>query len=331
MVTTLAIVLAFWVRRRSTINSRESILDPSQERIVILGASTTDGIGAAIASRCLDRGAHRIMLVARRKQSLYEVKAALVAAQTTQSGRKRAEQIELVVANCSRNDDILHLEAAITHDFGGVDTLYIVFGAICTQPMLAIAGLDPLIGATSPQVSAQSLLEVRKAVQQSSDANLLGTALVLTALVPRLQTNSKSPYVAIINSVAGLIAAPTRALYCATKSAQMMLVLGMALECEAQAKVEGYSNVRFVVISPAAVQTSFNKRLSLGSDMGSKSARYPVGKALTSEQVAIATVQSVADNKTGIIPLPHTYFYIWLLAPFLPGMLSRGAHKFYDY
>ena len=94
--------------------ARTAILPPPDEHIVILGASSVDGIGAAIARRCLARGSYRIMLVARRSEALHQVKRALIEEQTTRSARMRAEEIVLFVADCTDEVDVARLERGIS-------------------------------------------------------------------------------------------------------------------------------------------------------------------------------------------------------------------------
>lgn len=92
---------------------RSEIIPPAQERVVILGASSLDGIGAAIARQCVARGCSSILLVARRDDALKAVKEAIVTEQTTSSARACAEAIELCVADCSNVDDVFRLQARI--------------------------------------------------------------------------------------------------------------------------------------------------------------------------------------------------------------------------
>jgi len=92
---------------------RSNALPPSQERVVILGASTLDGIGAAIARQCVARGCSNILLVARREEALNLVKNTIVAEQTMPAARACAEAIELCVADCSNVSDVYRLQTRI--------------------------------------------------------------------------------------------------------------------------------------------------------------------------------------------------------------------------
>ena len=71
LATACAVAAVHGVAERlRRIYERKSILPSSEERIVILGASSVNGIGAAIAQQCLERGAYNIMLVGRRSDAL---------------------------------------------------------------------------------------------------------------------------------------------------------------------------------------------------------------------------------------------------------------------
>ncbi|KAI3627878.1 hypothetical protein CBS14141_001879 [Malassezia furfur] len=323
-----ALGAAHYLFRRVWKGDRTKVLPPPQERIVILGASSVNGIGAAIAQRCLDRGSYNNMLVGRRSDALREVKMALIAAQETEEGKARAEQLELFVADCSDYEDVLRLSLAITRDFGGLDTLYVVFGAISTQSLLGVAGMDPAAGSQQTEPTLENLRDVSDTAGKLCAANVTGTALVFTALIPHLQTNSKSPYVVVIGSLGSLVWAPTRSLYCGTKSAQQMLTLSVAAECTTQARVEGRKLVRFAILAPSTVATSFTTRLAVGAK-GPLS--RTVGNMLTPKDVGDIAVRCADTNRTGVVPVPSKYFFAWLLAPLLPGTIERAAHRRYGY
>lgn len=203
----------------------------------------------------------------------------------------------------------------LTREFGGIDTLYIVFGALWTQSLLGVAGTDPHVAPTMTGPTRAGLQTVSDCVRTINDANITGTALVLSALLPRLQTNSKAPYVCVVGSLASLVPAPTRSMYCATKCAQQMLVQSVAIECASQAKVEGYVHVPFVVLAPSTVQTSFRTHMALTQGP------HPVAPkqtgSLHAADVAQLALSCVERGTTGVVPLPRKYFWVWLLSPLM--------------
>jgi len=190
-----------------------------------------------------------------------------------------------------------------------------VFGALWTQSLLGIAGTDPTADRHATGPTREGLQTVSDSVRAINDANITGTALVLSALLPRLQTNSKAPYVCIVGSLASLVPAPTRSMYCATKSAQQMLVQSVAAECASQAKIDGYAHVHFVVLAPSTVQTSFRSHMAL--TQGPLTTAPSSTSSLRPSHVARQAISCVEQGITGVVPMPSKYFWVWLLSPLL--------------
>ena len=136
---------------------------------------------------------------------------------------------------------------------------------------------------------------IGETVQRSCDANVKGPAIVLGALIPLMQTTSSRPAVVTIGSVAGLIPAPTRAVYCASKSAQHLLVRSVDLECEAQAATPApgqprRARVHFLLVAPGPIKNSFVATYSVDASTGPRDRR---DQALRVEDVVRATLRRV--------------------------------------
>ena len=306
------IVLAIALRKQK----RSAVLPSRNERVIILGASTTDGIGASIAAESLKRGVRSIILVGRSADGLRNVHKQLIA---TFPAECRATTVIQFPADCTRDADVLAVRDRAVSEFGGVDTLYVVFGSIVTKTLLGVAGADPVQGDDTPtNLSPAELSHVHSAMEEACTINVTGTALVLVAFIPVLQTSSRAPHVGVIGSLAALIPAPTRALYCAVKAAQQQLVLGAAAECETQAQIPGRSLVKFTVLAPGTVATSFRSR-------------DPHARALSPTVVAHHAIDCINKGSTGVVPLPSKYFIAWLLSILLPKLVERGAHAKYGY
>ena len=301
-----------WLWENSNLACRSRIIEPSKERIVILGASTADGIGAAIARQCIARGSSRIVLVARRKSALEQVKLAIVSEQTDPEAQARAQCIRTIAADCTVEEDVHALQESLMHQLGGIDTLYLVFGRLWNSSLLRAAYSDPVFGQTE-FTSLESLRHVKTSVQAMSDCNLHGTALVLAALIPCMQVTSNAPFVSTIGSLASLVPAPTRSVYCATKSAQQMLIESVALECETQAQMPGRALVQFSVLAPSTVSTSF--RESSGAEVRASDLRS--ANQLRAQDVAARAVFDVDHRNTGVNPMPWKYFLVWVLRPLM--------------
>ena len=308
----IALLLLVACFRRRT-QRRVRRLKADEERVVILGASTTDGIGAAIASESIARGVRRVLLVARNKEGLERVRDQLVA----QHGKSAAGVI-CHVADCSSEAGVVSVREAAVAQFCGVDTLHIVFGSMVDNTLLGVTGNDPIHdGHNAGEASPSGIAKLHAAVERACAINVTGTALVLAALIPLLQTSSKNPHVCVIGSLASLIPAPTRAIYAAAKAAQQQLVLGVATECTSQARAPGRSLVKFTVLAPGSVATSFTPRANPNA----------IGPA----EVARTALAKVDAGATGVVPVPAKYFAAWILSIFAPHIVERGAHAKYNY
>ena len=188
---------------------RTQYVDAGAERVLILGASTPDGLGAELLRQYVERGAKHIMIVGRRQHALDDV-------------RKRfpGVQVHAQAADLTCTQSVLALRDAVVRCMGGLDTLHVVFGATSILPILGVAGVDPCgVNAETEErglthATQDGLDRIGETVQRSCDANVKGPAIVLGALIPLMQTTSSRPAVVTIGSVAGLIPAPTRAVYC---------------------------------------------------------------------------------------------------------------------
>lgn len=324
-----ALTLLTLALTRTYLNSGRDRLPAHEERVMVLGASTPDGVGAAIARHYVERGCSDLVLVGRRERALGVVKDMLVQGARNHDERRRAEAIVLVVADCTNEADIARLRDHLVVNIGGIDTVHVVFGAISKRSLLQTAGVDPLRGADPADTSASlaGLRELGETAMELCAANIKGTALALAALLPIMQTNSKFPHVCVIGSLASLVPAPTRALYCATKAAQQMLVLAVATECDAQANVPGRTRVTHTVLAPSSISTSFaDVRAGLAEP-----SRPHRPSALSAATVAARAVRCASRRTTGVVPVPGFYFIGWLLTLLCPSVTESRARARYGY
>ncbi|WFD01038.1 hypothetical protein MYAM1_003798 [Malassezia yamatoensis] len=321
LVLVLALLLWRYARRRNSL--RMNKISHSQERILILGASTEDGLGAAFLRQYLERGAAEILIVGRRQDALEKVRDS--ALKQVSAERTKVTKVHVFAADCTKSKDVIQLRDFVQAKLGGLDTLQIVFGATTILPILGLANVDPKnlnssnTESTHVHADQSGLDSIANAVQLSSDANVKGTALVLGAFIPILQSTSNDPRVVATGSVAGLCPAPTRAVYCATKSAQHYLLDSVALECEAQAgePILGTNQrralVRFLILAPGPIRNSFVKTYSVDSASGPRDNRQ---NALDVDYVVKETLDTVDTNKTGMLVLPRAVFWVSLLTKF---------------
>ena len=327
-----ALVAAYlvWRRMHSRVH-RTARIAPSGERVAILGASTEDGLGATFLQHYLERGARQVVIVGRRRAALEAVREAVLRRVPT---KHPDAVVHVFAADCTKTDDVAALRDFLLTELRGLDTLQIVFGVTSILPVLGLANVDPLgVNASDAKTSdavhptAEGLSSIADTVQHSCDGNIKGTAIVLGALVcnvrltqiPVLQTTSADPVVVGTGSVAGLVPAPTRAVYCATKSAQHYLLDCVALECESQAgcTIPGTDQrralVRFLIVAPGPIKNSFVKTYAVDSRSGPRDDR---NRALDVHDVVRETLAAVDADHMGMLVLPRHVFWVSILTKF---------------
>ena len=245
-------------------------------------------------------------------------------------------------------------------ELGGLDTLHLCFGVSALKPLLGLANVDPIRptrsstpGSTTPTSSSlvhpslAGLQSLTSIVDVASHINLTATALCLAAFIPVLQTtNSSDPVIVLLSSVAALIPAPTRALYAATKAAQLQLFESVALECESHAnfelvraaakagkrRPERRHAVRFVSVCPGTIMSDFRvsavdvrpgeegevKDASWGAMQSAEGGKpKKVGDILTTKQVADRAMHAVDGGLKGKVIIPAKYALANTLKPFM--------------
>ena len=306
-------------------SKRTKKVSKSDERVLILGASTLDGLGAEFLRQYLERGARQIVIVGRRKQALDHVRDTMLKRTEGRGERHPHAQVYVVPTELTDTEGVIKLRDFVMKNLHGLDTLHIVFGVTSILPILGVANVDPYNVNASGQAtdflhaSREGLDQIAQTVQHSSDGNLKGTAIVLGAMLPILQTTSANPAVITIGSVAGLIPAPTRAVYCASKSSQHYLIRSVELECEAQAgtPVPGSdmrrTRVNFLLVAPGPIKNSFVATYAVDATTGPRDNRE---RALEVPDVVQGTLRRVDGEQWGILVIPSHAFVGSLLAQF---------------
>jgi len=372
LLLTSGLILRLLLGRLSS-PKRFRLVPPHAERIIILGASS--GTGAAIARKYAQRGCQALVLVARRQEELEKIRTECVAlsASASASGNAKAKArkggdpvILVATADCTKDTDVVNLRKLILDQLGGIDTVHITLGVSALLPLLGIAGVDPVRPPQSQQqeqpthASSFALSSTYTAVARACTANVTSTALLLTTLTPILQLSSKAPSIHILSSLAALFPAPTRALYGATKAAQLILAQGFELETQTQAGTLGEllpasshrtprARVDFVYLCPGTILSDFRTSavdiVSAGGDVADALVKAGVydstwntdskgskkSDGLTPEAVAERAIRLVDQRRTGV----HTMKLFELagrialvVAPWIP---ARVAHKKYNY
>jgi short-subunit dehydrogenase len=136
---------------------------------------------------------------------------------------------------------------------------------------------------------------------------------VVSCQLPLLQLSSAEPAFSTLGSLAGLVPAPTRALYGASKAGQHMLLQGLALEAAAQAKADSRrAHVRFLHVLPGTIATGFRAGAVDGApeESGARDSswdRESKSDVLTAEHVAQQTILAVDRQTQGELLMPPKY------------------------
>jgi len=119
-------------------------------------------------------------------------------------------------------------------------------------------------------------------------ANAGGPYAITRALLPLLQASGRG-LVVNVSSISAITGLGSNIAYCAAKAALDTMTLSLA-------RAFGPS-VRFVCVSPAAVDTGFVAGRSR-SELEKKAAQTPLGRIVTAEDVALAVVGCATHLKT---------------------------------
>lgn len=226
---------------------------------VALVTGGSSGIGAATVRALAREGAHVVI--------------------GYHQGRDRAEALRASLGDESRHVTLqISLDTPATHaaaaawllaQHGRLDIL--VNSAGFTQ-RIAHADLDTL----TPELFNQILTD-----------NVGGTYGVTRALLPLLRTQQEATVVNV-SSVSALTGLGSNMAYCAAKAGLDTLTVSLA---------RAFAPVRFLCVSPAAVDTDFVAGRSR-SELAHKAAKTPLGRVVTPDDVAQAILACVTHLRT---------------------------------
>lgn len=198
---------------------------------------------------------------------------------------------------------------------GGLDTLHIIFGASALKSLLGVAGVEPKTAST-PYATLEGVQNTLEAASKIHNINVASTAAVLATFIPLLQLTSAAPSIVLLSSVAALVPPPTRALYAASKAAQLQLFQAVKVETDAQAEFPGSSKrqkVKFLAMAPATIRTAFRMGAIDGAPDpdGAPDSSWDKSKGksdiLEPEEVAYASIKGADRMEDGIRTMPAKY------------------------
>ncbi|KAI1841493.1 hypothetical protein JX265_009940 [Neoarthrinium moseri] len=318
--TALAVVLPALVisHRLLARNHRPQSIKRTEERVLVLGASS--GVGRALARKYADQAA-RVCIVARREADL-----AVLAEEC-------GENCIWEAADFSNVDDMVRVRERLLAEWGGLDTLQICAGVSALQPVMALTGVQSAEeDATSDGIRTAVAIGGR-AIKGNFDGPFISaltfvssptraerSMTLITTQIPMLTRTSASPSILLLNSLASVVAAPTRALYAASKASSLLLFQALAIE---------HSKIAFTFMLPSTIEGNFR---ASAVDGGPVIEKDPNKHGLKIEYVAKKCMDAVDSQITGNIVLPwfpnalgpHVY-YLW------PSVVEKKARKKYNF
>ncbi|KAK8844028.1 hypothetical protein IAR55_006822 [Kwoniella newhampshirensis] len=303
--------------------SREQILPPDTERVLLLGASS--GVGRDLAHAYAKRGA-KICLFARRKDALDKVRAECVDLGATES------DLLIFAGDVTSTDDLVKVREGIVTAWGGIDTVHILAGLPSTALLLELAGVSlqrPDGSSSSSSISSAAKLHftdmsisdlpsstglaiptkegldvVAAEARALAEVNYLGTVLALACFLPLLASTSVSPALHHLSSVAATVPAPHRVIYAATKAAGLQAIESCRVECEG-------CGVRFFSFCPGTIDNDFRLKTAFSQKGGRDETKLPIkhaweGLLLSPERVTSTILYhlSLSPAPQPLIPYP---------------------------
>ncbi|KAI0033635.1 hypothetical protein K488DRAFT_47278 [Vararia minispora EC-137] len=298
--------------------SRQRLIPPHKERVVILGASR--GIGLSIAHRYVERGA-RICIVGRDVVELETARLECVGLLGEDIGE---DWIASYVADFTKEKDLVSLRHTISDRWEGFDTLVVCAGVSATRPLLDIAGTEEAEGPNFAGVK-----KVGDIASLAMKVNYLGPLLSAVTMIPFMERTSRSPSILLVSSLGAAIPAPTRSIYGSTKAASLALYQALAIE---------HPKITFTYILPSTVQGSFRasavdaepQEMNTAPAEQTASTLRPRSHGLTREAVAKRCVAAI-DAHERVVFYPPFYVYAQLLYWFWPSFIERQAAKKYGF
>ncbi|KAG8744354.1 hypothetical protein FRC12_014818 [Ceratobasidium sp. 428] len=279
-------------------SKRTQVIRPVDERVLVVGASS--GVGRATATTYAKRGA-RVAIIARREALLQELKQEY--SQVSGISEDAGDRILSVTADFGNEDDMAKARDIIQQAWGGLDTLIVAAGVSALQPVMNI-------------VKQGGVGHTKAVALKALEGNYIGPLVSAVTFIPLLEATSKRPAIALISSLAAVVPAPTRALYCSTKSASLLLFQSLAIE---------NPRIKFTNIIPSTIEGDFRASAVDGGDV-----REVLKGALKKQAVAEAIMKGV-DTETRNVWMPNTMrmglFLYWLW----PGLIERIAMRKYNF
>ncbi|KAJ2845302.1 hypothetical protein IWW36_004837 [Coemansia brasiliensis] len=280
------------------------------KKVVIVGASS--GIGKSLALEYARNGA-RLILCARRELELSEV--------SKECSKLNEHTAQLVVGDITQSTIQQQLyDSAMQHFNGSIDYLVLNAGAITVQQVVDLWDMRQKDSSNELRApSSQAAARANQAMRQVMEINAFAPITVASQFLPMLAKSQGA--IVVVSSVAGLIAAPTRSLYTASKHAVNGFFSALRME------VQGMG-IGVTIISPGTVDTELRKS-AVDND---PNAQTPVSGSqrgkMSPERCARQILRAAALRQPSLVtPLP--YWISVVLHTFAPGLIEYLARRKY--
>ncbi|KAJ2501990.1 hypothetical protein GGH96_001516 [Coemansia sp. RSA 1972] len=271
-------------------------------RVVVVGASS--GIGECMALEYARRGA-RLVLCARRHSELTRV----------QHECEKYTDVHIVTGDITQHDTQQQLlDAATVHFDEHVDYLVLNAGAISVQQVVDLWGMRSSDGLCA--ASSTNAARADHAMRAIMEINVFAPICLSTLFLPLL-TRAKGTIV-VVSSMAGLVAAPTRSLYSASKHAVSGYFSALRMEMHEW-------NVCVTVAYPGTVNTMLRESaLDKDENRAAGSERGKMEPAECARQILRAAAQRQPSLVT-----PRVYWFTSILYAFAPRLVEYLARRKY--
>ncbi|KAH6574381.1 hypothetical protein BASA82_000688 [Batrachochytrium salamandrivorans] len=288
--------------------------DLTKQRVVILGASS--GIGKDLAIQYASRGA-QLLLLARRRDQLEDVQSACRAMHA-------ATTCEIVIGDITNEIVLSQVVQATTAVLGGIDVLVLCAGITSVRPFGSLCELDTIQSKDMPHATSIS----SSLIQQVFATNVYAPMMAVKHFLPILITHKSQ--IVVVSSVAGVIAAPTRSVYTASKHALTGFFNALRIEL-------AYTGVSVCIVLPGTVNTDF-RASAVDSDVPGTATHSAIAKVadqkrrggISSEACAAYMIRA-ADRGDRLVYLPSMYFFAHWAYVVFPDLVDYFAAMKYGF
>lgn len=310
----LAIALAHYISKQKKRHERKNKINPKEERVVILGCSS--GIGKDCALQYAARGA-KLVLFARRKELLEQVQK-----ECQEAG---SPQVEFLAGDVMEEGDVERLAVFTQEKLGGIDTVIYCAGMISVRPFLESCGIDIQKNGENGKFiiekDATKGNAVDSAMQKITTINYFSAVWTAKLFLPMLISTSSAPNFIVVSSMAGLVGAPTRALYAGSKFALHGFFDSIRVELSPY-------NVHVGLVCPGTVDTELRNSAvdkSLGNGIVAGSKKNKLSPSQVAKRIILA---SDSREREVYIPAWFGYGAVWAKTIASPLVDWAAARKY---